>query len=58
MRLRYLDGSTEEIKAGDVYYMPAQHTAEIDEDFACVEFSPKREFWEVMAHVAKKMEGA
>jgi hypothetical protein len=58
MRLKYLDGSTEVVKTGDVYYFPANHTAEIEEDFASVEFSPKHEFWEVMAHIAKKMQGA
>ena len=57
MRLEYLDGSEEVVQAGDVYYMPENHTAVIEDDFACVEFSPKHEFWEVMANMAKKMQG-
>ena len=58
LRVRYGDGSREEVRQGDVYYLPAPHTAEVLEDFSCVEFSPKKEFWEVMAHIAKRMEGA
>jgi hypothetical protein len=54
MVVRYKDGSQEEVRAGDVYYLPAGHTAEIREDFACAEFSPAEEFWRVMEHVAKK----
>ena len=57
MLVKYSDGSAEEIRGGDVYYLPAGHTALIKDDFASVEFNPKREFREVMAHVAKKMQG-
>ncbi len=56
MVLKYEDGSEEEVTAGDVYYFPPNHTAVIKEDIAMVEFSPKKEFWEVMSHVAKKMQ--
>ena len=56
MVLKYADGSEEEVTEGDVYYFPPNHTAEIREDIAMVEFSPKKEFLEVMAHLAKKMQ--
>jgi len=58
MVLKYADGSQEEVSAGDVYYFPPNHTAEIKEDIAMVEFSPKKEFWEVMSHVEKKMQNS
>ena len=56
IKLKYADGSEETISAGDVYYMPADHTAEVLEDCAMLEFSPKKEYYEVMAHVEKRME--
>jgi len=56
MVLKYADGSEEEVTEGDVYYFPPNHTAEIKEDIAMVEFSPKKEFREVMTHIAKKMQ--
>ena len=55
MILKYADGAEEEVTAGDVFYFPPNHTAEIKEDIAWVEFSPKEEYREVMAHIAKKM---
>jgi len=56
MIVKYADGAREELTAGDVYYLPAGHTAEMKDDVAMVEFSPKHEFWQVMAHVNKKMQ--
>jgi hypothetical protein len=55
MVVKYADGSEEKVTAGDVYYFPANHTAVIKEDVAMVEFSPKKEFWQVMSHVAKNL---
>lgn len=55
MVLKYADGSREEIRAGDVFYIPPDHSAEFNEDFSSVEFSPKQEFWRVMAHVNRKL---
>ena len=45
MLVKYPGGKTEQIKAGDAYYIPAGHSALI-------------EFQEVMAHVARKMQQA
>jgi hypothetical protein len=50
----YEDGSTEEITAGDIYYMPPGHTGLIEEDFEAVEISPAEPFRQVMEHVMKK----
>lgn len=57
MVIKYADGTEEEISAGDVYYLPPNHSAEIKEDIGMVEFSPKEEFWELMTHLAKKTGG-
>jgi hypothetical protein len=56
MIVRYADGSEEEVTAGDMYYLPPNHTVVIKEDIAMVEFSPNKEYWEVMSHIARKMQ--
>jgi len=55
MRVKYDDGTEEVLNTGDVYYLPPGHTAIIEEDLKIVEFSPEKEFGEVMEHVGKKM---
>ena len=56
MTLHYDSGEDEVVKAGDVFYAPAWHTSKIDEDIAVIEFSPEKEYMEVMTHVGKKMQ--
>jgi hypothetical protein len=56
MTLQYDNGENEVVKAGDVFYAPAGHTGKIDEDIAVIEFSPEKEYMEVMTHVGKKMQ--
>jgi hypothetical protein len=56
IKLIYDDGTEEVSRAGDVYYWQAGHTAIVEEDIKFVEFSPQKEFEEVMSHVTKKME--
>lgn len=51
----YDDGTQEEVGAGEVYYWPAGHTAIVQEDLKILEFSPTKEFTEVLTHVGKKM---
>ena len=58
MILTYADGTREEVKAGDLYYFPAGHIGDIKEDFEAVEFSPKEEFRQVLAHVTARMKSA
>ncbi len=55
MRVQYHDGKKETLQAGDVFYLPPGHIALVEEDLKMIEFSPDKEFGEVMAHVAKKM---
>ena len=54
LNLRYADNSEEVIKAGEVFYIPAGHTAWTEEETAFIDFSPEKEFEEVSEHVTKK----
>ena len=54
--IQYNNGEKEVIKAGDVYHIPAGHIATIDEDIAMLEFSPEKEYTEVIEHIRKKMQ--
>ena len=56
MRIIYDDGREEVTSAGEVYYWPAGHTAIVEEDIKFVEFSPEKEFGEVLSHVFSVME--
>jgi len=53
--LIYDDGTKEEITSGEVFYWPAGHTAIVQEDIKFLEFSPSKEYTEVITHVGKKM---
>ncbi len=53
--LIYDDGKQEEVSAGELYYWPAGHTAIVQEDLKFLEFSPSKEYNEVISHVGKKM---
>ena len=53
--LHYDDKTEEVISKGDVYYLPAGHTAIVQDDIKLVDFNPAHEFKEVMDHVGTKM---
>lgn len=53
--VKYDDGQEETVSAGEVFYWPAGHTAIVQEDVKLIDFSPSKEFNEVIAHVGKKM---
>ena len=55
MLVIYDDGNEEVISEGDVYYLPAGHTAIVQDDIKLVDFNPAHEFKEVMDHVGKKI---
>jgi hypothetical protein len=55
MRVIYDDGKEEVLTTGDVFYLPAGHTAIVEEDIKLIDFNPEKEFAEVMDHIAKKM---
>ncbi len=53
--IKYDDGQEETVSAGEVFYWPAGHTAIVQEDVKLIDFSPSKEFNEVITHVGKKM---
>lgn len=55
LMVKYDDGTQEMLTDGDLYYLPNGHTVIVQEDFKAIEFSPSKEFNEVITHVGKKM---
>lgn len=55
MLVKYDDGKEEMLQAGDVFYLPPGHTAIVQENLKLIDFSPSKEFNEVMEHIGKKM---
>lgn len=53
--MKYDNGAEETLSTGDVFYMPPGHTAIVNKDLKLIDFSPEKEFKEVMDHIAKKM---
>ena len=53
--VKYDNGTEEKLAAGDVFYLPPGHTATVEKDLKLIDFSPEKEFKEVMDHIAKKM---
>ncbi|WMI68680.1 hypothetical protein [Mangrovimonas sp. YM274] len=51
----YDDGKEDLLQEGDVFYLPAGHTAIVQENVKFIDFSPTKEYNEVIAHVGKKM---
>jgi len=58
VRIIYDDGKETLLKAGDIFYMPPGHTAIFVEDLKFIDFSPQKEFTDLMSHIDKKMEEA
>ncbi|HEY9216789.1 MAG TPA: hypothetical protein VIO94_01980 [Phenylobacterium sp.] len=55
IEVRYADGRTETVRAGEVYHWPAGHTVSTTEDYRAVEFSPAAGMREVMDHLRAKL---
>jgi hypothetical protein len=55
IKLIYDDGTEEVTSAGDVFYWQPGHTAIVEEDVKLIDFSPEKEFGELMDHISKKM---
>jgi hypothetical protein len=51
--VRYTNDTEEVISAGEIFYLLPRHTAWLEEESAFVEFSPNKEYDEVL-HVLKK----
>ncbi|MBC2839525.1 hypothetical protein [Robiginitalea sp. SC105] len=58
MRAIYDDGKEELLESGDLFYLPAGHTAIVEKDLKIMDFSPTKELDEVMSHIGKVMEQA
>lgn len=55
VRIIYDDGTEEVTRKGEVFYWPPGHSAVVEEDVKIIDFSPDKEFGELMDHVNKKM---
>ena len=55
MHLRYVDGSEELSRAGEMYYWPGGHTGWTDDGVTFVEFSPAEELRPVLDHVGAQL---
>ena len=53
--VKYLDGTEEICRAGEMFYWPSGHTVRVEEDTSFVEFSPKRELKDVYDHIGRKL---
>ncbi|MDQ8202314.1 hypothetical protein [Pelagicoccus sp. SDUM812003] len=54
-RIDYDDGSVDSLEKGDAFYLPAGHTALVEEDIKCVMFSPDHTHTEVLEHALSNM---
>lgn len=54
-KIIYDDGTEEVLKAGDIFYLPAGHTAIVMEDMKMLDFSPTKAHTEVLSHVGAMM---
>lgn len=55
VNVTYADGKEETVTGGEVFYMPAPHTAMSTEGAKFIDFSPEAEFTQVMDHIAMKI---
>lgn len=53
----YKDGTTDEVKAGDLFHWPPGHSVRVNEDAELMMFSPQHEHVEVIDHMKAKMAG-
>jgi hypothetical protein len=53
--IKYTDGSEERLTTGEVFYLPPGHTAFEEKDLKILDFSPEKEFNEVMQHIGAKL---
>jgi hypothetical protein len=49
------DGTTETVRANDLFYWPPGHNVRVDADAEIVMFSPEREHCEVIDHMIEKV---
>jgi hypothetical protein len=54
-RIIYDNGTEDRLEKGDVFYLPAGHTAIVEEDMKCIMFSPDKMHGEVLDHAMSNM---
>ena len=54
-KILYDDGAVDVLEKGEVFYLPAGHTARVEEDVKCIMFSPEKEHGEVLTHAMNTM---
>jgi hypothetical protein len=54
LNVKYQDDSVELIMAGSIFCLPSGHTIWVDEDTTFIDFSPEKEYWDVVEHVTGK----
>ena len=54
-RITYQDGSEDLLEKGDVFFLPPNHTALVEEDVKCVMFSPDKLHGEVLDHAMSNL---
>lgn len=57
LTVTYKDGSTDEVKKGDLFYWPPGHSVRANEDAEIMMVSPQHEHSEVIDHIKAKMAG-
>lgn len=57
LTVTYKDGSTEEVKGGDMFYWPPGHTVRVAKDAELIMFSPQHEHLATINHMKKKLGG-
>ena len=55
MRVIYDDKTEELLEPGDIFYLPAGHTAIVEENMKMIDFSPSKAHMEVLTHVGEMM---
>jgi len=53
--VNYRDGSTEQCRAGDLFYWPPGHSVRVEDDAELIMFSPQAEHEAVMDHILAKL---
>jgi len=57
LTVTYKDGSTDEVKGGDMFYWPPGHTVRVTKDAELIMFSPQHEHMASIDHMKRKMGG-
>lgn len=55
VRIIYGNGEQETLSAGDLFYLPPDHTVQVEQDAEIVLFSPENEHCAVVEHLQKQL---